>query len=89
MQDESTLGGMKEQRTIQHQDAAGAAGAPLGVFDGDTFLALVSTDDGQGDRSRAEYAARLGRPVEILLTCPNHPQTAAVDCTTCVPLDEE
>ena len=71
--------------SISHQDAAGESGAPLGVFDGDRLVELVPADDPHGEAARARVSARLGRPVEVLLTCPNHPASSAVDCLICVP----
>lgn len=68
-----------------HQDFAGESGAPLGVFDDGRLLELVPADDDSGDAARAQWSAQLGHPVEILLTCPNHPRTSAVDCLACWP----
>jgi hypothetical protein len=73
--------------SIRHQDAAGESGAPLGVFDGDDLVELVPADDISGEATRVRVAARLGRGVEVLLVCPKHPTTAAVDCLVCVPED--
>ncbi len=31
----------------------------------------------------------LAEQIEVLVTCAAHPTTAAVDCTVCLPIDEE
>lgn len=78
---------MSDWDTVHHQDFAGKSGAPLGVFDSGKLLELVPNSDSYGDIARARWAERLGRPVEILLTCPNHPASSAVDCLICAPDD--
>jgi len=75
------------QDSIAHQDSAGASGAPLGVFADGEFVEAVPAADHSGEIARRQVADRLGQPVEILVTCPQHPTTAAVDCLICVPQD--
>lgn len=78
-------------RSIRHQDASGAAGSPLGVFGPDgTLLAVAPASDlgGIDTAARVESEHQL-RGVEILTICHRHPDTAAVDCTVCIPLDSE
>ncbi len=78
---------MADFDAIRHQDAAGNAGAPLGVFADDRLIELAPAADRDGEQTRARVSARLGRPVEVLLICPKHPTVSAVDCTICIPLD--
>jgi hypothetical protein len=65
--------------SIEHQDAAGTSGASLGAFNGSGSLVALIPDD-QADEYRA-------RGYEVLLVCPAHPGTSAVDCLVCVPED--
>lgn len=78
---------MSISKASQHQDAAGAAGSPLGVFLDGVLIELVPNTDPHGNEARSRAADRLGRPVEILIVCPSHPAVAAVDCLVCVPED--
>lgn len=73
--------------SIAHQDFAGMSGSPLGVFADGELVGIVSASDRSGAAARQRVSARLGRPVEILITCPQHPASAAVDCLVCVPQD--
>jgi len=76
---------------IDHQDAAGMAGAPLGAFIDGIRVGTVadhSTDPFGEHLARRMRAAHQGAHVEILLTCPGHPHVAAVDCLDCAPEDE-
>ncbi len=78
-------------KTIQHQDASGDVGAPLGVFRDDRLVQLVPASDRTGEATRDEVAARLAlspADFEVLLTCAIHPDAAAVDCVICVPLED-
>lgn len=73
-----------------HQDHAGLSGAPLGVFLNGVLIRHAPNEDTYGHATRAKVAAAFRQPesaFEILLTCPAHPATAAVDCLTCDPDD--
>ena len=73
-------------RAIDHQDASGNAGAPLGVFLNGELLAVVPVEDTYG-YDTCERFGGVGRGLEVLMTCMNHPSVAAVDCTDCAPPD--
>jgi hypothetical protein len=80
-------------RSIEHQDAAGRAGAPLGIFLNDELLAVVPEKaDPYGYATVERVAAQMGvepRGFDVLTVCHIHPQVPAVDCTDCVPLDAD
>lgn len=67
--------------SIRHQDASGMAGNPLGVFDRDGNRISVPAGVDPYD-----FAHERG--YETLNVCYRHPDMAAVDCTTCVPLED-
>lgn len=78
------------RQPFAHQDASGAAGAPLAVFVDDRYHSLVNTaTDPYGNDTATFIAASHGHSVrvEVLTTCINHPTTAAVDCVICDPED--
>lgn len=71
--------------SIRHQDASGAV-SPLGVFRDGHLMRVVPRGDRYGDVTREQFRAELGDvPLEVLVICRNHPDTAAVDCLICVP----
>ncbi|MBL7487044.1 hypothetical protein [Frankia sp. AgW1.1] len=73
--------------SIRHQDDGG----DLALFVDGLFMRLMTSEDMKrwetGDLT-ANAGGLLGGSVEVLKTCANHPRVAAVDCTTCVPLDD-
>ncbi len=78
-------------RSLDHQDRAGRD-QPLGAFINGELAAVVPAGDIYGHRTRARIAAERGvhlLAVELLLLCPEHQTVAAVDCTTCVPIEDE
>jgi hypothetical protein len=81
-------------RSMAHQDAAGDAGAPLGIFDGETLITLVADakKDPHGLDALEQVAAARGgnrSGLAALIVCHVHATVAAVDCTDCVPLDAD
>ena len=80
---------MNDWTTIARQDNAGTAGAPLGIFRNSSLIRIVPTTDPDGSATRNQVATLFGRPeseYEVLLTCPRHPQSSAVDCLDCEPV---
>lgn len=72
------------RQPFAHQDASGAAGARLGVFiDGHLAEHVDTTTDPYGHATAARHPAGA----QVLLACINHPQTPAVDCLTCDPME--
>jgi hypothetical protein len=68
-------------RSIAHQDRSGAAGLPLIVIDRNGVeIPVPAGDDPSGFAEKHGYQA--------LNRCLNHPDVPAVDCTTCVPLED-
>mgnify|MGYP006172341753 CR=1 FL=1 len=72
-------------RSIAHQDKSGAAGMTLIVVDRQGIEVPVP----DGIDPSAYVADHLGPGYEALVRCFNHPGVPAVDCTDCVPIDEE
>lgn len=73
--------------SIYHQDASGRT-APLGVFRDGELIEVVPADDRLGDATRERVRNQFGDvPLEVLATCRDHPDAAAVDCLICVPED--
>lgn len=73
------------QQPFAHQDASGAAGAPLAIFvNGQLVEHVNTTTDPHGDIT----ARKAGSGAEALTVCLNHPDTAAVDCTICDPMED-
>ncbi len=71
---------------IENQDRA----TTLGVFHNGDLLAEVPDDDVYGSATRAAVAGQLGLPeieMEVLKICLDHPETAAVDCLVCAPME--
>ena len=68
-------------RSIDHQDASGMAGMPLIVIDrsGAEILVPPGADP-------SVFAQQHGH--EALNRCLNHPDVPAVDCLTCVPMED-
>ncbi len=75
--------------SIAHQDAAGMSGAPLAVFHNGVLLAVVPDNDSHAIAEQVAREHGISGGWEVLTVCHIHPQVAAVDCTDCVPLDEE
>lgn len=77
---------------LEHQDHSGAAGAPLGIFNAyGAFIGLLPADDPSGERFLANLTWAVGaasQNYEILTVCIHHPETSAVDCTVCVPIEK-
>jgi hypothetical protein len=74
-----------------HQDASGAAGAPMAVFVDGAFVECVNEQaDPYGYDAIARILERAAQPmrVEALIVCINHPTTAAVDCIICDPMED-
>jgi hypothetical protein len=71
-------------RSIRHQDNGG----PLALFVDGQFVRVATAAD-EAARDRGQLLGGLSGSVEFLLVCPNHPTVSAVDCTTCVPLEDE
>jgi len=77
-------------KPFAHQDACGTARAPLGLFINGRFHSYIDTKtDPHGDIAAGEAIRQHGGGAEALITCINHPRTAAVDCLICDPLDDE
>ncbi len=70
---------------MNFQDDNGPLGA-LGIFHNGVLIGAVPDQD-HAYRLRDELAA-THPGCEVLARCPTHPDTAAVDCLTCWPIDE-
>lgn len=83
---------------LDHQNAAGLAGSPVGIFSfrtGELLHVVDKTDDDMDPRVRSRLRAETSQTfsvpeddLEFLLVCHNHPQSSAVDCLTCVPEED-
>lgn len=75
--------------SIEHQDNSGRRHTQLGVFRDGVLLGTVA--DWSDEHEIHAVATKDGgtdRGVEVLTVCWRHPDTAAVDCTTCAPVEE-
>lgn len=68
--------------TVGRQDAAGRAGAPLGVFEDGELVELLPS-------GTPAYDVVLDAGQEVLLVCPAHPDQSVVDCLECGPAGED
>lgn len=79
-------------RPFAHQDASGAAGAPLAIFVNGDFAEYVNerTDPYGYDAIARILAQRAPQQVsvEVLTECMNHPKQSAVDCLICDPMED-
>lgn len=84
----------RSDEVLRHQDQAGQAGSPLGVFVDEQLLATLSNDQ-ESEPIRSAVLEQLAAQhavdrlrLEVLLVCHRHPGVAAVDCLACVPLED-